>query len=130
MYDFSDARKFYTWTIAKTASASGVIDTEGCLIGSISTPDDFTATTIALGITCSETADGTFLPLRDSNGIHVGVTVTATGALAWRSTPDLSALIIPRYWKLTALDDGADPASGVAQAAAARTGKMCGRPFA
>ncbi len=130
MRDFSDPRKFFTWTIAKAASASGVVDTEGCLIGSVSTPDDFEATTIALGITCCDTADGTFLPLRDEVGVHVTVTVTAASALAWRSTPDISQLIVPRYWKLTALDDAADPASGVSQATALRTGKLCGRPFA
>ena len=124
-----DVRRYFDWTIESGDSGSGSIHTQGCMVGSILTPDDLDVTTVAILVTCCETASGTYVPLVDENDIPVTVTVTATSAAKWRMLPDLSGLVVPRYWKLVCLSDPADTTSVVAQTAD-RVGKLCARPFA
>ena len=83
-----------TTTIAATSTTSAAIDLGGASIAAIIFPAAFTGTTITF--TVCDTASGTFVPLYDSSGSIVTVSVTVSAAVGFLIT-DFAAF---RYVKI------------------------------
>jgi hypothetical protein len=69
-----------TATIANSATTSGAVDCSGASFGGFITPAALTGTTMTFTVSSDES--GTYVPLRDSSGAAISITVATSGGYA------------------------------------------------
>jgi len=88
--------------IASGEALSGVVDLSDCVggVGLVKIPAAWTSA--GLGFQAAESADGTFVPLRDQSGAIVEISGIQTAAAGWYKLPDeLHGAMRVKLWSQT-----------------------------